>query len=184
MDNDDYIKHLKSMTDDNENELVDFFVNSELPNMWFLQHFIPPYEYPFHKKKYWELFANVIVKRGVESISKEDVILMTWFQDGHWPGFFEILVFIRENTAFFKDFFLTSINKAFITNDEIWLIMLLVQLVVPSALDLPIVDEIRRLALKHSKNPKEDDVVEFNKRVEEFYDKYRYPDNYKHGDEV
>ena len=183
MQNIDYVEYLEKLPDDYddsyESEVVDFLAKSELPNTWFLQQFTENNVYPFYKKKYWVLFANVIMKRGIESIKEEDVLILVWFQDFNWPGLREIVVFIRENSAFFKDFFIKSMNEALITADIGWLKMLLLSLLIPDVSNQPIFKNIVSFAEMRLNNLPESEIKKFNKMVEKIYDEYRYPDNYK-----
>lgn len=182
----DYIKHLEGYNSNNKEEMIDFFANSELPNTWFLQQFSkPPHnKYPFYQKQYWELFAKIIIKRGVKSIKKEDILILNWFQEFNWPGLREIAVFVRENSLFFKDYFVRAVVEAFTLDDLLWLEMLLLSILVEKSFDTKEYNDIIKLS-NENKGEKNSEVLnELKSMSEKIYDKYRYPDNYKHGDEV
>lgn len=178
----DYKKHLEQLNSNNLKEMVTFYAKSNLPNTWFLQQFSGKKIYPFYKKHYWPFFAMVLIERGIESFTNEGVLVMIWFQDFNWPGLREIVVFMRENAAFFKSYFVEAMVEAFQTDDIGWIMMLLGGLLVDEAQDSKMVNNIMEYARKNMTTVTDKKVKTFKEMSEKIYDKHRYPDHYSEPD--
>jgi hypothetical protein len=108
------------------NEAVDYFVSSEYPNSYFLQQFYPPYSAPFYHKKYWEAFAQILIRRGLPKINDVKCDILQWLKDVNWSGCTAITQFILSNRSCFQQEILNSIYKAYKEKDIIWFKNLLV----------------------------------------------------------
>ena len=113
-------------------EAVDKLANSDLPNIYFLQHINEASgdlrgtekEWMRHKI-YWEALAFVLIKRGLPRISDVKKEILIWWQDANWPGYLLMHKFVVEH----KDEFVTetkeSILLALEKKDWMWLYWLL-----------------------------------------------------------
>ena len=99
---------------------VALFADSNLPNAFFLQHFLCPGAEPFCRKRYWRSFARVLISRGIERIADVKKELLIWLQDVNWPGSAEVFQFILFNLLSFQDEIKISMLEAVKTKDEAW----------------------------------------------------------------
>jgi len=111
---------------------VDKLVNSDLPNIYFLQHFYDvsgdlrgtEKEWMRHKK-YWEAFAFVLIKRGLPRIADVKKEILIWWQDANWPGYPLAHKFVMEHKEEFVNETKESILLALEQKDWMWLYWLL-----------------------------------------------------------
>lgn len=120
------------------NKVIDYFVESSYPNDYFLQHLHAPYPEPFCHKKYWESFAQILVKRGLPKINDVKQVILIWLQDTNWPGCKTIIKFVNENKQAFKKEIINACVQAYSDKDSIWLKNLLIEFYG----DIPLVQEV------------------------------------------
>lgn len=93
-------------------EYVDFFSKSKLPNEWFLQQFSSNCnkEKIFYYKGVWNLFALVLVKRGIKKIEKNLVKLLEFLYEPYFDWYRIIQYFILKIKKFLKKLLSTLLN--------------------------------------------------------------------------
>ena len=110
---------------DTYQKAVEYYINSPLPNEYFLQQFRKPYPEPFCHKKYWEAFARILVGRGLPRIFDVVCEMLVWWQDLNWPGFSTVKnYFLKYRSEVLDDVKKVCIEAAK-EKDTIWLINLL-----------------------------------------------------------
>lgn len=112
---------ITNTTDDSLNR----FVESELPNEFFLKQFIYPGVAPFCEKKYWKSFAKILIKRGLNRTTDVRAAMLIWLQDINWPGSDLIWNYVLANVSEFKDALKECVIFSITENDEAWLNALL-----------------------------------------------------------
>ncbi len=105
--------------DEDNEEAIEYFVNSDIENIVFMSHFIK-YDTIFSRKIYWEAFAEIIVRRGLPRVNDILELILQWFQDANWPGFYTIKKFVVKNQVEFYDLYVKTIIHALNALDEAW----------------------------------------------------------------
>lgn len=80
-------------------EYVNFFSKSPLPNSWFLQQFNNDknVEEVFCLKENWELFALVLVDRGISKLNENLIDLLEFLYEPYYTSYKTIQQFILNN---------------------------------------------------------------------------------------
>jgi len=112
-------------TQEESEEAFAYFVQSDLPNGYFLQQFHEPYPEPFCHKEYWEQFACILVQRGWPRV--QDVIgdMLIWWQDPNWSGYFTVEEFALDHREEILPYVKKVCLEAYRQKDASWLACLL-----------------------------------------------------------
>lgn len=100
-------------------EYVNFFSKSPLPNSWFLQQFNNDknVEEVFCLKENWELFALVLVDRGISKLNENLIDLLEFLYEPYYISYKTIQQFILNNYSTFNPIIIKFIQNASSKND-------------------------------------------------------------------
>lgn len=100
-------------------EYVNFFSKSPLPNSWFLQQFNNDknVEEVFCLKENWELFALVLVDRGISKLNENLIDLLEFLYEPYYTSYKTIQQFILNNYSTFNPIIIKFIQNASSKND-------------------------------------------------------------------
>lgn len=100
-------------------EYVNFFSKSPLPNSWFLQQFNNDknVEEVFCLKENWELFALVLVDRGISKLNENLIDLLEFLYEPYYISYKTTQQFILNNYSTFNPIIIKFIQNASSKND-------------------------------------------------------------------
>lgn len=100
-------------------EYVNFFSKSPLPNSWFLQQFNNDKNVKdiFRFKGNWELFALVLVDRGISKLNENLIDLLEFLYEPYYTSYKTIQQFILNNYSTFNPIIIKFIQNASSKND-------------------------------------------------------------------
>lgn len=122
---------LNKMNDLLLKQYVNFFSSSVLPNNWFLQQFKPNARDIFRIKANWELFARVLVDRGVKKLGDNLVDMLEFLYEPYYNSCDIARKFILCNFDIYK-----TIIINFTKNAKDSVNMLLIQDIIRELCDL------------------------------------------------